>query len=1706
MSKSIENVFVQNNHGMPGIGSSKKAGSDGKRGPSIFFGLLNDFFNSENVSIDSNVRVARTSDDGNAEYYTGLRTSTGHNVDLTYDGKSQFTLITDINGHESEFNFQVIDGTSVIGSPYRGYVDMGKIPYEYDDPSLADEEFANGKIIGVDTYSAVYNNGTWSIVPSASSGISYGNAEDHYLRTHIQEREESIKESFRKKYQDIDDWNDADLRDYAGGHATPEDFKNLVQKEKSNDIAFLSRFNIPKTSYDESVSIIIPTSLKDEFVPGDILYIWSDEDSFKLSGQIEYMICVTEDMIGQSSNYVLNKALQINPFLRKKFQDYDFNGTRRLYTSNKFGVVRLESIDASIDKEVQGYVPFYKNNFSKSSMASDFKLIISEFNTDRISAFLEADHYDNSENERQILNQLTVSYHQAYKVFDNIDSDAIYIWAKRNVKESDISDEDSQHDESSSDIGDSSLYLKTRFSSLYVNNSTITNIDLADVTKPLDINFDNNDFIQGVTASQLNFADLTGTISKASLFKDTNDMSSYSVGVIVADASSGKSEEFETSGSLLEFKFLSEEDAISHADSSMALSLITYLKKDYTSKYFSRPTDLNIEFNSDGQVSRYQVGEVDYDFSSSIEEVQEDSQIIFSIDPISCDVAKGIQLSLSVKDSSSTIDKVYFNGSEYQYSNPEALNFSWIDVSLMNVEHQDGDDSSEVVRAVNFIIDVSSNYPMVTDMSDPSDPSEMMPATAEEYFSAYDDSKNLEENYLFDRIKNGNLYSTASRTIDCDVMYHTVGIKEIRMAHFKIMQPGFKDERTIPILNLVPMTSLNEMESCNDASKGILCSQFQYFVRIEAVESSIKAWMNYFPNLTFDIEIQDNHIDEERVIVGNVNNVHNANLQFIIEDSSNILESTWIREHLSVTTQSIDASIRNIEAEEIIDNMNDENDNRFKVLISHSAIELCQDEDSGGMTIDSQWIDEEDRRLSFGFARELESEKVGDKSYLYSRYKYQGVLYNDTIKISGLSYDDLQSGLKIRDFIEFSNPFNAIWQRNFVIKKIVIHTDASHGMAFTYNPYVLESEAIESPRLSEMQSGFCKFILNPISLKAYPKDLESSRLYQMNTNEVVITGPEDLMAYGPELYDAEALSELGVISYEASMMKSEYENIVYLENQFKKTAQTRQARAFSINLSSGSSPSNPIKSLLQISAVSEFGGTSKSASQLAKKHDDLEPIKGDVSLFYIPQFNLAESTANKIFIDDEDILNKVEDMLDVDFETQDNQQENQQENPSDSSIESSSNEEQTTESSEESPSDSSNDVGSSNSPSENVKPSNPSSNVDSSTDSKPTAIWKSEIFDRLDIIRRYDFGSVVWNDNIPRIEILQDDVKSIDIVHVDPFQMKDIVSAKEDFNYFLSLSDDDRDKCRSVAMTESSGLENAKFLPFNDLKTNIYEEGSYFMFGYNHEMMRPRERDGISTFYYNGDLYDSSRYDQRSSNSPCFIKIENSIECRDTEMIEAIETWNFEYENTSYYDGSATSKGNLTESGNGYLFLLNSADHGQYGEDYMPLSELKSRNAEAIPFNTYYEMPGFLEETDELPKNDELFRAFVWQAGWQYPCYQENRTIVPFMLADKEDMRQDRMLDEALMSYQYDDTESQSIDDTKFSSGYKAKRNRCQMMPYDWAYSLSTRIGMTKDKNAVHIFMLRKPSIYDDWSETLSKRYFSHSDNVDFDFKVPYKY
>lgn len=263
---------------------------------------------------------------------------------------------------------------------------------------------------------------------------------------------------------------------------------------------------------------------------------------------------------------------------------------------------------------------------------------------------------------------------------------------------------------------------------------------------------------------------------------------------------------------------------------------------------------------------------------------------------------------------------------------------------------------------------------------------------------------------------------------------------------------------------------------------------------------------------------------------------------------------------------------------------------------------------------------------------------------------------------------------------------------------------------------------------------------------------------------------------------------------------------------------------------------------------------------------------------------------------------------------------------------------------------------------------------------------------------------------------------------------------------------------------------------------------------YSSNVLPVRRYDNQDTFRYNNKTYTASRYSQFENRKPLFYKDELSLLIRDDKLYNSINIWNFEM---SEYMKSNTIRstanifdGVVNSCGNGYVYLPNAIDEGQYGsnkatQDIMYKYTIGQFNTDGIFSLKDVKAIGSAEITDKFaadiqltsttpatPLDGNLFRTLLYNLRWECPILVDNQLTAYMIVSDADVNMAEKQEQPEPLSYQemYMNTLNNSLSyslDNNIISAFKL-------------YDLSPRIIYNYKADVYGCFMLRRPSIGED--------------------------
>ena len=247
---------------------------------------------------------------------------------------------------------------------------------------------------------------------------------------------------------------------------------------------------------------------------------------------------------------------------------------------------------------------------------------------------------------------------------------------------------------------------------------------------------------------------------------------------------------------------------------------------------------------------------------------------------------------------------------------------------------------------------------------------------------------------------------------------------------------------------------------------------------------------------------------------------------------------------------------------------------------------------------------------------------------------------------------------------------------------------------------------------------------------------------------------------------------------------------------------------------------------------------------------------------------------------------------------------------------------------------------------------------------------------------------------------------------------------------------------------------------------------NYLAVTYHSNILNPKLRDDERSFIYNEKAYLESKYDQFNKKCPVFIQEEHNWELRSDDLMDAIDTWNFEYQSQdSLSTADKVFSGVINTYGNGYNYLPDAIDTGLYDRNgILSLYETKEQNNETIYDKIeYFNIGTPTPISINTPSSKKFFRTPLYHLSWEYQVYNGSN-IIPFPIISLFDFV-------AIHKYA-----NNKIDEYWEELGARnlQQYDILRSMPYNLVYKISPRIAYNDDTNTLNCFMLRRPAIGDD--------------------------
>lgn len=833
---------------------------------------------------------------------------------------------------------------------------------------------------------------------------------------------------YKSSFRDNDTfYTEKDLKDVEGksfyGVATPWLFLNKgTDNVRINDSSLLSLQNIPQAyidSYKNANSygsvilnsnnglyvyytlndgdqiIKIPSTLKSEYVVGDVLYFYTNQYDYNnidspYFQNLLYMVVLTEDLMGCTPTQLVSAAQLTSPLEIKFFSKNE----NRLSSYNNVAVLLNDTSNNTQTK---------LSNRSLVSIA------------------------DNYTNAPVILCSSSKNNINTFTAFDSSnDSDSISLYGKIN--------EDNKFN-----IACSSTNSIIKSNSLCITNNITeeTNVELYNYIYNTNIKLYNNDFVRPLLDLNYYFDETTMAsiflydISADDYFYNVENLSDYLYGCDIYNSKMEKINTIISNSKNLEISlvptinndtyyfqmFASCGSSLKYYSKITKLSLVYNIFKYYNNirdiilpnkessgKYWHQNIQKNNTVNQRFEITSFKLeilGE-----NQNILKDKISGNIFFDLSDITANEIVNASLSIYPVNSSIVIDDIIFNRN---------LEKDWFRILY---------DSARSDASV-FNINLSSNLPAY-DGSSFNNINEFV----------YSGSTGGYESNLFKNLYDNPDFiipESKQRSILVTTKYHYIDNENEKFyENFEVVQPGFKDTRSVPQIELNTHTKIEELSSYNSIKNGVLTNQFVTYVDIN-IKDFKKQWgqfVNDDVSIFMDISIRNTDYD--------------LNWQY-----ENIVENLTERRTFRAILENIDSNVNHLNnyvkitsvAFETTDNLLNKNTtsyiNTSGNLISGGEFNvsdkyaLC----SLPTISDNDYIDPSNGYILF------------DSSVLNimksPQIMYAGIQDNILLELKNIPVCEDISTIKLKLMVEMGNPLLSNLYLRFIVDSIRIHVNGT---------------------------------------------------------------------------------------------------------------------------------------------------------------------------------------------------------------------------------------------------------------------------------------------------------------------------------------------------------------------------------------------------------------------------------------------------------------------------------------------------------------------------------------------------------------------------------------------------------------------------------------------------------------------------------------
>ena len=1122
-------------HGLPGIGIDGSQGPDGNNGKGVYFGHINQFFDSSILQLSPYIYTAKYNQEtdgyrvrtnrADTDYYTSfykeeydepvntLITSDNSQIDIyevKTNGNVPYATIYDYNRNES--------GISV---PTRNVlIDIRDINMSSrSDEALTNIEYIQGLKFRKGT------NGDWEII-SSDKPEDYNAIKDadlnsaDTLMTIISSAFDERNEAYgtNEDTPDYEKLRNVNLQKISGNagydfYHTPYDstkineikesiIDNLLEPIESSQnkkglikIVATDR-DMEDMDVDQDLSqLSIPLRLKSDYKEGDILYIWTGRNSDTRDNIIEYMVIVTKELENAYYSDVINNLTKVRPF---SLLSYDINNDKqKLNLYNHFVAVDYH-IDASTDyleklTEKKTLTRFRKN-FIKN-IDNESILAVAGYNNNFLLKLGYTDFYNKDSSLRVDVSMGAFKFTGKNIVFEN----DVYV-------NPDISNEKCGYTvqgkyfypELNGYIAQKEINLtENGFINLSLNDNNFTNAE------PYILSFPKNSIF-----NVLDFKDYTFDLVTWFESRESNGDITYK-----SNAEHHFNEDDATALFDLTSEIKDHAQVCSRyiqAGNEFVLRFVVKCYKPGMSAYWSEPYSIRFS-NWDSTRGRFKSSVLTSDVENSSDiAAEEDSIVSFTLsDSFGYTAGKEVTLYASILDSESG----------WEFDTDSSVSCS-VNISTQNIS---GEKEPEWIIDSVAVNNSESNSYVLTTVSD------LVPEYAQ--FASGNASSNLLADFLYkgSDATGTRIWSIQDNLVESSIRTGYIGIpvknrktNEKKVCWYTIYQNGIADTRVKPTVTFTPYVKNNKLEDSNNIDNGILANQFQYFVDVKVNNFDYNHWGNYDDvdsklSLKFKINTFSNNAETIESIYTNtyitsfstINFIGQSNndsykldkFRFSFDGYKNIdpLETT-LSELSSYSDENVtkDSSLHYQEQKELEGSKNRYTNIKIGDNANYYTSNNAQNFTKVPEIGKTGWY-----RIPDNMNMSTVQTGLGDFEYTEAVKRQSiGIYSENTVTFNDLAIEECMDGsLTLRIFFEENNPVLTYLNYDIALVESKV-TLTYEGTEYTYTfPEESYIEKIEKPLSNQgninyykyvNSTGLYTFVLNPISIIGAVNDLDSS--------------------------------------------------------------------------------------------------------------------------------------------------------------------------------------------------------------------------------------------------------------------------------------------------------------------------------------------------------------------------------------------------------------------------------------------------------------------------------------------------------------------------------------------------------------------------------------------------------------------------------------